>query len=66
MSTLGVFLRAQQDLWRSVPPRGHVFGHNLVGLLSFVGNGTSQTEISNFHKAFGIQKQIGWFHVPVT
>ena len=60
--TFGVLGRGEQDLGRSVPSSGHVLGQGrirVLGIVSFVSQRSSQTEIAELHVTFLIEKDIG-------
>jgi hypothetical protein len=61
----GVALKAQHDLWGSVPSRSDVLGHVPCVLLWVHGETSGQSEVANFELAIGIHKQVARFQVAM-
>lgn len=63
---LGVHGRAEQDLGRTLPPRGHLVGQDRgLVVVVLLRHRPRQSEVCHLHVALGVQQQVGRFQVPV-
>ena len=64
---LGVLLKRQHDLGRTVPASSDIFGHEAgFGSRWFRRlDRAGETEITNLEVTVGIQQQVGWLEVPM-
>lgn len=65
LTSFGVALEAQHDLWGSVPSRGYIFSHVASILLGVDGEATSQAEIADLELAVCVDQQVSWLKVTM-
>ena len=61
---LGVFLKCQHDLRRTVPSGSHIFCHEARVVL-LRRSRTSQAEIADFQIAISVEQEVGWLEISV-
>lgn len=56
--------RVEQELWCSVPPCGHVVGHDF-GQLLIMGCGSCQSKVTDLCITVTVHEYISWFEISV-